>query len=115
VQHCRVFARALDAEPSSAPLRLYVHALCVEDAATDAYLGGLPSDGLRRVVDLQKQGLGRRTGGWVTRRFVVEELRRIGSEIGGDDSPGTTAGDRGTGQPQCPGWLPSRRVRWHGT
>jgi hypothetical protein len=75
VQHCRVFARALDAEPSSAPLRLYVHALCVEDAATDAYLGGLPSDGLRRVVDLQKQGLGRRTGG-----MGYKTVRRRGTQ-----------------------------------
>jgi hypothetical protein len=106
-------------KPWPSPVRLYLHALCVEDitiqsvlrdgaplftllwqneggpasrqalrqyaeavhAATDAYLGGLPSDELSRIVDLAKLGLGRRTLVWVTRRFVVHELGHICGEI----------------------------------
>jgi hypothetical protein len=106
-------------KPWAAPVRLYLHALCVEDitlqsvlrdsaplftsfwpnlygpsdlvtlrqyaravhAFTDTYLAGLPADGLSRSVDLRKLGLGRHTVMWVTRRFVVEEIGRISSEI----------------------------------
>jgi hypothetical protein len=116
-------------KPPSPPLRLYLHALCVEDvtiqsvlreraplftsfwpnvggqadvaalrqyaravyASTDAYLVELPSDGLSRVVDLCKLGLGRRTVGWVTRRFVVQELAHICSEIAGCNGSSGTA------------------------
>jgi hypothetical protein len=112
--------------PWSPPIRLYLHALCIEDitihsvlrdgsplftsfwpnlygpaeavavrqyaravhASTDAYLAGLPSDGLSTVVDLRNLGLGQRTVLWVIRRFVVQELGRICGEIvsGGDSS-----------------------------
>jgi hypothetical protein len=103
----------------SHPVRLYLHALCIEDltihsilregaplfasrwpslggptdlaalrqyaatvyAATDAYLRELRSDGLSRIVDLERRGLGRRTVAWVIRRFVVVELGRTCSEI----------------------------------
>jgi hypothetical protein len=106
-------------KPWPSRVRLYMHALCVEDltiqsvlrdgaplftslwqnecgppdlpalrqyaeavyTSTDAYLGGLPSDGLSRIVDLAKLGMGRRTLAWVTRRFVVQELGHICCEI----------------------------------
>ncbi len=106
-------------KPWPSPVRLYLHALCVEDitiqsvlrdgapvfaslwqneggpanlpalrqyaeavyASTDAYLEGLPSDGLSRIVDLAKLGMGWRTLEWVTRRFVVQELGHICGEI----------------------------------
>ena len=105
--------------PWSPPVRLYLHALCVEDitiqsvlrgcaplfisfwpnlygpadsaavrqyaravhASTDAYLAGLPSEGLSTIVDLGTLGLGQRTVMWVTRRFVVQELERISREM----------------------------------
>lgn len=109
----------------STPVRLYVHALCVEDstvqsvlredpqlftslltdlggpadalrqyaravyASTDAYLSELSPDGLSQVVDLYKLGVGRRTVGWVIRRFVVVELARIGCEIAAATAPST--------------------------
>jgi hypothetical protein len=121
-------------KPRSARLRLYLHALCVEDitiqsllredaplftslsrslggpddvaairkyaravhASTDAYLADLPSTGLDRVVDLRKLGLGRRSLVWVTRRFVVQELAQICSEIAGDAGASRTARIRQT-------------------
>jgi hypothetical protein len=121
-------------KPRSARLRLYLHALCVEDitiqsllredaplftsllrsrggpddvaairkyaravhASTDAYLLDLPSTGLDRVVDLRKLGLGRRSLVWVTRRFVVQELAQICSEIAGDAGASGTARIRQT-------------------
>jgi hypothetical protein len=109
----------LSAPPWPRPVRLYLHALCVEDftiqsvlredvprclslwqnldspadvgalrqyaravyAATDAYLAELPADGLRRMVDLSKLGLGRHTVLWVARRFVIQELGAICRDI----------------------------------
>jgi hypothetical protein len=71
-----------------AALRQYARA--VYDS-TDAYLVELPSDGLSRVVDLCKLGLGRRTVGWVTMRFVVQELAHICSEITGVNGSSETA------------------------
>jgi hypothetical protein len=117
-------------KPPSPPLRLYLHALCVEDitmqsvlrqgaplftsfwpnvggranvaalckyaravyASTDAYLVELPSDGLSRIVDHCKLGLGRRTMGRVIRRFIVQELAHICCEIAGRDGSSGTAG-----------------------
>jgi hypothetical protein len=111
--------KAAFAKTWPSPVRLYFHALCIEDitiqsvlrddaplftslwqngcgppnlpalrqyaeavyASTDAYLAGLPSDELSRVVDLAKLGMGRRTLAWVTRRFVLRELGRISGEI----------------------------------
>jgi hypothetical protein len=123
----------LDKPPSNPPwspsVRLYLHALCIEDitiqsvlrdgaplfaslwpneggpndaaalrqyasavhASTDAYLEGLPSDGLRRVVDLRKLGLGRHTVMWISRRFVVQELGHICGEIAGCTAASATA------------------------
>jgi hypothetical protein len=112
-------ATATYSRPWPMPVRLYLHALCVEDitmqsvlqgaaplftsmwpnefspanlpalrhyaaavhAATDAYLAELTSDGLDRIVDLARLGLGPRTLAWVIRRFVVDELARICGEL----------------------------------
>jgi hypothetical protein len=76
-------------EAEVASLRLYAEAVY---ASTDAYLVQLPTDGLTRSVDLRKLGLGRRTVGWLTRRFVVQEVARICSEItDGNRSSRTTS------------------------
>jgi hypothetical protein len=64
----------------AAALRQYAEAVY---AATDAYLLGLASDGLQRVVDLRKLGMGRRTVGSIIRRFVLQELEHIRGEIVG--------------------------------
>jgi len=112
----------------SAPARLYVHALCIEDitmqsvlrevaplftwlwpdlggppdeatlrqyaravyASTDVHLVKLSADGLSRVVDLTKLGLGRHTVAWVIRRFVVTELGRICGVISCATAPSST-------------------------
>jgi hypothetical protein len=107
----------------SQPVRLYMHALCVEDvtiqsvlraeaplfsspicphpsdpaalgryaravyAATDRYLAELHTDGLNRVVDLEKRGFGRRSVAWVIRRFIVGELGRRRGEISAATAP----------------------------
>ena len=118
--------KASAARPWSAPVRLYLHALCIEDITiqsvlresvplftsffpnlygpadvaalrqyaravhqfTDAYLAELPADGLSRLVDLRKLGLGQHSVQWVTRRFVIQELEHIACEIAcGADRP----------------------------
>jgi hypothetical protein len=79
----------VDSKADVAALRKYVEAVY---AATDAYLVELPSDGLSRRVDLVKLGLGRHTVGWLTRRFVVQEVARICSEIA--DANGSSGTER---------------------
>jgi hypothetical protein len=64
----------------AAALQRYAEAVY---ASTNAYLDGLPADGLQRSVDLRKFGLGRRSVGSVVRRFVVQELEHICREIAG--------------------------------
>jgi hypothetical protein len=68
-----------------AALRQYARAV---HASTDAYLADLPADGLSRIVDLRKLGLGQHTVLWVTRRFVVQELEHIACDLArGADHP----------------------------
>jgi hypothetical protein len=81
---CLSLWQNLDSPADVAALRQYARAV---HAATDDYLAELPADGLRRMVDLSKLGLGRRTVLWIARRFVVQELGAICREIAGG-SPG---------------------------
>jgi hypothetical protein len=65
--------------PTNGPaLRQYARA--VHDS-TDAYLAQLPSNGLERIIDLGRLGLGQRTVAWVIQRFVVAELDSLSSKI----------------------------------
>jgi hypothetical protein len=110
-------------KPWPSPLRLYLHALCVEDitiqsvlgegaplftslwhnesgppslpalreyaeavyTSTDAYLDGLSTNALTRIVDLARLGMGWHAVGWVIRRFVVQECGHICAEIAKDN------------------------------
>jgi hypothetical protein len=82
LEHAPLFAAMLpypdELSGGAALLSRYAQAV---HAHTDAFLGQMPSDGLNRVVNLSRVGLGPRTVAWVLDRFVIAELAHIAAAI----------------------------------